>query len=177
MGSEALFRQHAPFVARFLTRFGIPRGDQEDLVQEVFLVVHRLGGYEPGPALPTSFLASIAFRAAVTHLRKRRTRSFVRVDGVATAAASAPGDPASDLEARESLRRVQAALDSLEPDHRLAFVLFELEGQPCDSIAAALGVPVGTIYSRLHSARRQFRRAFDTAPDRECARPGRRAVG
>jgi len=59
--------------------------------------------------------------------------------------------------ARESARHLQAALDTMEPGHRAVFILFELEGEPCDSIAAGLGLPVGTVYSRLHAARRAFR--------------------
>lgn len=164
-------------MARFLLRFGVPRADLEDLVQEVFLVVHRLGGYEPGPALPTSFLASIAYRAAVTHRRKRRTRAFVQPDAQATDGAQSPRDPARHLEARESLERVARALDALDPGLRLAFVLFELEGEPCGSIAAALGIPVGTVYSRLHAARREFRRVLEEDVDLERAASPRRAAG
>jgi RNA polymerase sigma-70 factor (ECF subfamily) len=40
------------------------------------------------------------------------------------------------------------------------FVLFELEGEPCASIATALGIPTGTVYSRLHHARRRFLEAW-----------------
>jgi RNA polymerase sigma-70 factor (ECF subfamily) len=39
-------------------------------------------------------------------------------------------------------------------------VLFEIEGESCDDIAAGLGIPVGTVYSRLHAARRDFQKAF-----------------
>ena len=67
---------------------------------------------------------------------------------------------ASDAaEVAEAMWRVQRALDGLDFDHRAVFVLYEIEGEPCDAIAAALGVPVGTVYSRLHHARQRFRDA------------------
>ena len=59
----------------------------------------------------------------------------------------------------EALARVQQALDTLTPEKRAVFVLYELEGQSCDAVAKALGIPVGTVYSRLHSARREFTKA------------------
>ena len=57
--------------------------------------------------------------------------------------------------------RNQQGLDTLTPEKRTVFILYELEGESCDAIAAGLGIPVGTVYSRLHSARRDFARAHD----------------
>jgi RNA polymerase sigma-70 factor (ECF subfamily) len=51
------------------------------------------------------------------------------------------------------------ALDRLDPALRTTLVLVELEGETCVEVAAALGVPIGTIYWRLHTARRRFREA------------------
>jgi RNA polymerase sigma-70 factor (ECF subfamily) len=45
----------------------------------------------------------------------------------------------------------------MDAGHRAVFILFELEGESCESIAAGLEVPIGTVYSRLHAARRAFR--------------------
>jgi RNA polymerase sigma-70 factor (ECF subfamily) len=47
----------------------------------------------------------------------------------------------------------------MDPPHRACFILFELEGESCESIAAGLNVPVGTVHSRLHAARRAFRKS------------------
>ena len=54
---------------------------------------------------------------------------------------------------------MQAALDKLDDDKCAVFVLFEIEGETCESIAAGLQVPIGTVYSRLHAARAQFTKA------------------
>lgn len=161
-GAAELFRAHSGFVAGFLVRMGAASVDLDDLTQEVFLVAHRRGGYEEGPARPTTWLAEIALRVLSTHRRTRRRR---------------PESPGLDLDslhaertavdevvdARRGLLRVARCLDGLDVDHRAVFVLYELEGEPCASIAAALEVPVGTVYSRLHNARRKFLDAWGEA--------------
>jgi RNA polymerase sigma-70 factor (ECF subfamily) len=156
-----LFRCHAAFVARFLVRYGVPVGDVDDVLQEVFLVAHRHGGYRPGPAKPTTWLATIAMRLAATYRQKARTRSFQHAAGVAIEAA--PSDaptPELTVAIDGEMARLHAALRMLAPEHRHAFILFELEGEPCSSIAAATGVPVGTVHSRLHFARKRLRQAL-----------------
>jgi RNA polymerase sigma-70 factor, ECF subfamily len=159
LDAEALYRAHATFVARFLLRLGARNEDVPDLVQDVFLVAHRRGGFSPGPAKPTTWLAEIAFRVASDRRRKAgRRREDADTDTVVLAP-SATDSPGRQAEAREALDRVQRALDSLTPEKRAVFVLFELEGQPCDAIAAAMEIPVGTVYSRLHAARRDFAKA------------------
>jgi RNA polymerase sigma-70 factor (ECF subfamily) len=60
----------------------------------------------------------------------------------------------------EALKRVQTALDTLDVDHRAAFLLYELESESCQTIAELLEVPVGTVYSRLHKARKMFLEAY-----------------
>jgi len=156
-----LFRRHAAFVARFLVRYGIPVRDVDDVLQEVFLVAHRHGGYHPGPAKPTTWLATIAMRLAATYRQKARTRSFQQAAGhVIEAARSDAPTPELTVAIDGEMARLHAALQALPPEHRLAFILFELEGEPCSSIAAATGVPVGTVHSRLHFARKRLRQAL-----------------
>jgi RNA polymerase sigma-70 factor, ECF subfamily len=147
VGVETLFRQHARFVASFLRHMGTSESDLDDLVQEVFVIAHRKGGFRPGPAGPTTWLAALAIRV----LRSRRRAMAVRarhaamVDGTEDVADS----PAEHLEARRALVRVQAALDRLSLEHRATFILFELEGESCENIATMFDVPLGTVHSRL----------------------------
>lgn len=155
--TEALFRSHASFVARFLYRYGVAVDELDDAVQEVFLVVHRNGGYWPGPATETSYLASIAVRAASTHRRRVRARRERSTEVAPDEVISAVRDPVQMLETHESLVRLQAALDHLDPDLRAILILVELEGESCKSVAASLRIPVGTVYWRLHRARKTFR--------------------
>ena len=173
VSADALFRQHAPFVARFLFRLGVRPDEIEDAVQEVFLVAHRQGGYRPGPAKPTSYLANLAVHAASEHRRRQRARTAREADEVVEGLPSGRSNPVQILETHESLRRLQSALDRLDPDLRTTLVLVELEGESCASIATAMGIPVGTVYWRLHQARKKFQRALETI---ETAVQPRRAI-
>lgn len=170
--AAALFRDHAAFVANFLHRLGVGPSELDDLVQEVFLVAHRRGGFvEDGRARPTTWLAEIAIRvASVARRSQRRSREHPDQDTI-TDASSRDVDPARAAEANQALDRVQAALDSLDADRRAIFILFELEGEPCQAIAAAFEIPIGTVYSRLHKARKQFKEAHARLAERE-RRPG-----
>lgn len=160
MDTETLFRSYAGFVAAFLRRLGVPAADVDDSVQEVFLVTHRKGGYVPGAAHPRTWLAAIATLIAQANARKRaRRREHLELLEAADTHSS-DVDPHTSLAARESLARVQRALDTLELPHRAAFVLYEIEGESCEAIAAAFDVPLGTVHSRLHHARRRFLHAY-----------------
>lgn len=165
--AASLFREHASFVANFLHRLGVSPTDIDDLVQDVFLVAHRRGGFiEDGRARPTTWLAEISIRvASVSRRSRRRSREQPDQDTVVDAH-SRDVDPARAAEASQALDRVQAALDSLDPERRAIFILFELEGEPCQSIANAFGIPVGTVYSRLHKARKQFKDAHTRMSER-----------
>lgn len=155
-----LFRRHADFVANFLARIGAPRPELEDIVQEVFTIAHRKGGYRPGAARPTTWLADIAMRVTANRRRGQR-RARVHADMTSVQRAADPAAGVGEVaEHRQALDDVQAALAAMDDDKRALFVLFELEGEPCDAIAAALGIPVGTVYSRIHAARKQFKKAF-----------------
>lgn len=165
IGAEALFVEHAGFIASFLTRLGLAEADVEDAVQEVFIVAHKKGGYMPGPAMPRSWLAAIAVRIGASS-RRSRVRRREDFGAPALEHTRAQGlSPEQSTEIAEKLMHVQAALDALDVEHRVPLILFEIEGEPCESIAAALGVPTGTVYSRLHSARRKFAAAFAAAED------------
>ena len=154
LDAAALFRAHAGFVARLLFRAGVARRDLDDLVQDVFLVAHRRGGFVEREAKPTTWLAEVALRLAANYRRKRRAEP---ADDAAVQVVRS-GDRAED---GTVLTRAQEALWALDEPRRLVFVLYELEGVAGEEIAASLGVPVGTVYSRLHAARRQFRAVLE----------------
>lgn len=156
--TEELFRRHAPFVARLLHRLGVPTREIDDVVQQVFVVVHKNGGYVQGPATPTSYLGAIAVRAA-SSARRRDSAHRSRHAGYSPELLAAGGrDPVSLLEVRHELTQLQAALDEMDAELRAVLVLTELEGESCVSIAASQGIAVGTVYWRAHQARKQFRK-------------------
>jgi RNA polymerase sigma-70 factor, ECF subfamily len=160
LSAEQLFRSHARFVARFLVRLGVHPDDLDDAVQDVFLVVHTRGGYVPGPAKPTSYLGTIALHAASTERRRRQT-ACARIESHLPDELHATGlDPAQKVELDEAVWKLERALATLSPVLRATLLLAQHEGESCTSIAASMNVPVGTVYWRLHQARRSFRRAI-----------------
>jgi RNA polymerase sigma-70 factor (ECF subfamily) len=164
LDSEELFKRYAHFVARFLIRMGVRDNDLDDLIQDVFLVAHRNGGYRPGSASPTTYLASIAMRARSAHRRKYRSRTWLESNPNAVARAS--GDQPDALESlvhQVDVGCVQEALDTLDADKRAVFVLVEIEGESCVSVAAGLSIPLNTVYSRLRAARDRFCRSAKNA--------------
>jgi RNA polymerase sigma-70 factor (ECF subfamily) len=170
-GARELFLAHAPFVARFLARLGVPRADVDDRVQEVFLTAHRLGGFTPDRGRATTWLAAIAIRIASTARRTLRRRHEEQDDEALTQQLAPGADPHERAEVSESLARVNRALAALDIDQRAVFVLFEVEGETSEAIALGLGVPVGTVHSRLHRARKDFQRAYDRITKERSAVP------
>lgn len=161
LDAAALFREHAPFVVGFVRRLGVCEAEVDDVVQEVFVVAHRRGGYVPGPAKPRTWLAQIALNvSSVTRRTARRRRTKSDEEAVARAGAdqSSPFDIAAAV---ESLTRVQRALDVMDLQHRAVLVLFELVGETCEEIGLTLSVPVGTVHSRLHVARARFKKEYE----------------
>ena len=168
LSAADLFKQYARFVASFLIRMGVPRADLDDVMQEVFLVAHRMGGYTPGPAKPTTYLANIAFRAATTHRRKGKVRSFVYAnDELVGAAAGETADPERAADNQRRLELLQRCLDTLDDDKRAIFVMAEIHGETVVAIASGLGIPVDTAYSRLRAARKLFREAAKSLTEGE----------
>jgi RNA polymerase sigma-70 factor (ECF subfamily) len=162
--TATLFRQHADFVARFLTRLGVAAGDLDDVLQEVFLVVHAHGGYVAGPAKPTSYLGAIATRAASSY-RRRRGMSQQRATGVLPDDLRTTDlDPVQTLQQSESSLALGRALAALDPVLCATLLLVDQEGESCGSVAASMGAAVGTVYWRLHKARKLLRIAL-SAPD------------
>lgn len=161
--SETLFRRYASFVAGFLYRLGARNEDLEDLVQEVFMTAHRKGGYLPGAASPTTFLARLALEARLSVKRRDQRWQLSHSDQLAAhTVGPETTTPEQALSLQQAAVHMQQALDTMEPTTRAVFVLFELEGQDCDSIAAGLNLKVGTVYSRLHTARKEFREHVST---------------
>lgn len=155
---EELFREHSGFVASFVVRLGVQPRDAPDVVQEVFLIAHKKGGYVAGPAHPRTWLAAIAVRRASEYRRSRHRRELVTETPPEVADVR---DPEGALEVHQALGRVERALESLDAEHRAAFLLFEVEGISCAEIASSLEIPIGTVYSRLHHARERFQRAYE----------------
>lgn len=162
---ERVYREHGDFVWRCLQRLGVPEADRFDLLQEVFLIVERkLPSFEARSTLST-WLYGIALRVASGQRRRVARRRESSMESAADAAA--PGTPEAQLECRQLAARLNSILDRLPLDKRAVFVMFEMEELTCDEIAEIIGVPVGTVHSRLHHARKLFERALEREEKRQ----------
>ena len=161
---RAIHDAHADFVWATLQRFGVREADLEDMLQEVFVVVHRrLDSYD-GSARVTTWLYGIAMRVAAAHRRRahvRRERPTEELPEDGGIDAHAPPVTAEELAALQQARgRLEAILDSMDLERRAVFMMFEIEEMSCEEIAQIVGAPVGTVYSRLHKARKEFEAAL-----------------
>jgi RNA polymerase sigma-70 factor, ECF subfamily len=133
------------------------RADAEDALQEVFLAVYRaLPGFR-GDARLTTWIYRIALRASI-RAKARRPAGQAVVD---------PELPGNDAEAqmatREKARQLMTAMQKLSAEQRAVLSLFAIEGLSHREIALVLGVPEGTIWSRLHKARRRLAEEVEIA--------------
>ena len=167
-----VYEAHAGFVWKSLQRLGVRDADLEDVLQEVFVVVHQRLATFDGTSKMTTWLFGISLRVASAY----RRRGFRRKE---TCVAEPPEDrerhstsPEDAMAAAQTRQRLSDLLDELDLEKRAVFVMFEIDELPCEEIAQIVGVPVGTIYSRLHSARKDFQKALSRMHARD-ARGGR----
>lgn len=155
-----IYEQHADFVFRILRRLGVPASDVADATQEVFLTVHRaLPEFQGRSSVPT-WLFTIC-RSVARDRRRRAHRRYEVLDAtLVDAEPDTSGDVAIGFEQREQLMELDRLLDALSEEQRDVFILFELERMTGAEIADALGIPQGTVFSRLRLARAAFRAAL-----------------
>jgi RNA polymerase sigma-70 factor (ECF subfamily) len=150
----AIFDEYFDYVWNSLRRLGVYDGDLEDLSHEVFLRVHaKLGDYDVArPIRP--WLFGFAYRIAADHRRLARHRHEVLGAPVEAVDPVRPAD--ERIEASEERALVGAALASMDFDRRAVLVLHDVEEVSVPAIAADLGIPLNTAYSRLRLAREEL---------------------
>jgi RNA polymerase sigma-70 factor (ECF subfamily) len=149
-----LVDDHYDFVWRSLRYLGLSDADAEDGAQQVMCVLaRRLGDVMPGAERP--FLFSTAANVAATVRRTQRRHPETAADDLDSLAAATPSgeDLLEERRAHEALQRI---IQAMPVDLRLVFVLYEIEEMTTPEIAATIGVPAGTIASRLRRARETF---------------------
>ena len=170
-------RAFAAIVDRYETRVAAtvvsmlgPGDEAEDVGQETFIRLYRYLDRYRGDASLGTYLTRIAMNLSLTVLRKRK-RWFSRFVSVESTPGGGPADgrepagpglemiavdseegPLGRLEQAERRHRVQQALADLNPDHRAVVVLRWMDGFSTKEAAAALGIPEGTVMSRLSRA-------------------------
>jgi RNA polymerase sigma-70 factor (ECF subfamily) len=159
-GDETAWRElvtrHTRRVFGLAYRFTGRVDEAEDLTQEVFVKVYQtLGRYREADGPFGAWLTTVARNHAIDHYRRRKEERLRRThDPAVLESMPAPAEhPVAGLEREERVRLVHSGLRALPPDLRLPLVLCDLQGLPYEEIASALGVPLGTVKSRINRAR------------------------
>ncbi len=136
--------------------------DALDVVQDAFLNAYQNLDSFKGDALFFTWLYRIAVNTAIT--LKRKQRVLLSIDSTRNGEPPIePHDPSQltrpghAMEQAEQRCRIHQALNRLSPEHRAVLVMKDMEGQKYETMAEVLGVPIGTIRSRLHRARLELR--------------------
>jgi len=145
-----LYRRHQASVYRFARGMTGSPSVAEDVVQDVFLALMRdLDRYDVGRGSLRTYLFGIA-----RNVSRYRTRSVRRLLSLGPADEwAAPADPVGDLTATEELSHLRRCLGSLPVRYREVIVLCHLHEMDYAQAALVLGVPIGTVRSRLHRGR------------------------
>ncbi len=145
---------------RHLGRY-VPTADAEDLLQELWLRVWQRSEQWEGRGRPLTWLLAVATNLALNHLRSKRAAVSLEALGpedtsgnLASASEALMPGPEEQALWREQLDRVSTAVALLPPGKRAAIRLVRVQGYTVREAAALLGVPVGTLKSRLHHAHR-----------------------
>lgn len=150
-----LYDRHQASVRRFVARTTGGAEDVDDLVHQTFLAAAKSAGRYDGRPSCRPWLVGIA----VQHLKRRR-QSFAHllsVLGSLRHGRISTVDPRSTLHAWTDVDRALARLSEAK---RITFLMAEVEGFTCAEIAEALKIPIGTVWTRLHAARRELREAL-----------------
>lgn len=153
---EAIYERFADVAYARLTRLLGPTEDRADVLQQVFLKLHRaLGAYRGEAALGT-FLHRITVNVAYDHLRQRHRRPEVLdPDAIEEMIADAPS-PETRTQRREELAQLFQHLAWLAPDKRVALVLVSVEGLSLREAAELVGASPDAVKQRVLHARREL---------------------
>ncbi len=156
---RTIFDTYGPFVTRTLRRLDVPAADRHDLRQEIFVVVHRKLNEYDGRASLQSWIYGICVRTASTYRRSARVRREESWEYPEPDLASTHDSTSQDrdLDSRRAYAHAEALLAKLDEEKRQVFVLYEIEGLSMSNVAAAVGCPLQTAYSRLHAARKAMK--------------------
>jgi RNA polymerase sigma-70 factor (ECF subfamily) len=156
-----LYDRHWEGVRQFVVKATGDGPDADDITQEAFLTLATIASRYDGRASARPLLVGIAAQ----HLRQRKrgvARLFQVLSAFATTSAQRhEATPEDAARVSEDLRRFERALAGLSEDKRLVVLLVEREGLTGEEAARALGVPLNTVWTRLHYARAELRSALE----------------
>ena len=158
---EEVAREHGRFLYTVAYRLAGNEYDAQDLVQEALLRVRKgLEHYEPGSL--EGWLARIVTNVFLDEMRRRKRRPTDALPDDPERVL--PSTPPADEASTELSGDVQAALASIPEEFRVPVVLWDVADQSYEQISAVLGVPLGTVRSRIHRGRRMLRAVLVERP-------------
>ena len=151
----SLYRRHGGLVYRFTLQMSRDVAVAEEITQEVFLaLLTQMGRFDAARGALSTWLCGIARRQLWKYLERREPGAMLDFEEEDAADLRCPNDgPAELLLRRESVDAVRAGMEELAPVLREVVVLCALEEMSYEEAAQVLGVPVGTVRSRLHRAK------------------------
>ena len=157
---ESIYQQYFDFVWSSVRRLGVSAAAVDDVVQEVFIVIHaRLDTLQQPEAL-RSWIYSIVRRTVSTHHRSRRAKE---ASGIALASEPEVRRQATPFDAADQNDQVKllgSLLEELDEPKREVFMMVELDELSVPEAAEILELPLNTVYSRLRAARQAFEEAL-----------------
>ncbi|MFV0441942.1 MAG: RNA polymerase sigma factor [Planctomycetaceae bacterium] len=148
---SGLIREHSEFLYRYAYRLSGSVQDAEDLTQQTFLAAHRSLDQLREPERARAWLAAILRNSYRRSFRQAATGTVVPLDGIPEPVQEAPAEAPVDPE------ELQSALAELPEEYRTPLILIYLEHQGYREIAEALGIPIGTVMSRLSRGKAYLR--------------------
>lgn len=151
-----LFERYHKLVYRFLARMsGTDYQDLDDLVQKTFLEISRSAHRFKRKSSVKSWILAIASNVARNHIRSEiRRKNFLKIYNEAPA--PSPHTPQDSFEHDQMMDRLSDAIEGLSHKLRVVFVMCDLEGISGVETARVLGLREGTVWRRLHEARKQL---------------------
>jgi RNA polymerase sigma-70 factor (ECF subfamily) len=155
-----LHDRHSEAVRRFVLRATNRGADADDIVQETFLTLMRIAATYDGRPSARAFLVGIAAQLVRQSARKRARWSNAISELGHTIARAVSSTPEAKAMVTEELATADAVLNGLSEEKRMVFLMIESEGLSGEEVAAALGIPAATVWTRLHYARLDLRRTL-----------------
>ncbi|MGQ0508635.1 MAG: RNA polymerase sigma factor [Myxococcaceae bacterium] len=159
---DEVYTTHARSVSRWIQRLGGPRVDAEDVLQEVFLTVHRELPHFRGASKLPAWLFQITYNAVRHRRRKEWLRRWLKggTQELERHGSLTMLTPVDELEQRQSRAQLYELLDRLPEKYRTVLVLFELEDVGAEELADLMGIAVSTVWVRVHRGRKLLHKAL-----------------
>jgi RNA polymerase sigma-70 factor, ECF subfamily len=160
---DSVYRTCFIDVARWVRALGANDADVEDLTQEVFIIVRRKLPSFDGRNLP-GFLYRVAQRTVRDYRRSAWMRNLFGKRSLLPELTSREPDVLQQMHERERRQVLESILARMSEKRRTTFVLFEIEGYSGEEIAQIQSLPLKTVWTRLHHARKDFMRMVSSLP-------------